>query len=145
MGYKNLSKAPVLCVISMAEESIAKPRRPLTQIVRPHQRHIARGGPITKRKLQRGDGPNMTGGVVATPTFNASHQTPWLHLCGENPWTVLPWPPQLTRGLKRCLMGQALKWCTRQSTNGRLRSSKGSYIMWETLQRLWRKYVVKTL
>ena len=76
MGYKNLSKAPVLCVISMAEESIAKLRRPLTQIVRPHQRHIARGGPITERKLQRGDGPNMTGGVVATPTFNASHQTP---------------------------------------------------------------------
>ena len=76
MGYKNLSKAPVLRVISMAEESIAKPRRPLTQIVRPNQWHIARGDPITERKLQRGDGPNMTGRVVATPTFNASHQTP---------------------------------------------------------------------
>ena len=29
--------------------------------------------------------PNVTKGMVAATTFNASHQTFWLHLCGENP------------------------------------------------------------
>ena len=59
----------------------------------------------------------MTEGMVATPTFNASHQNFLLHLREEDPQIVLPWPPQLTRGLGRCLMEQALKWWTGQSTN----------------------------
>ena len=136
MGYKNLNKALVPRIISMVEESNAKLRRPHTRIVRPHQWHIAKGGPTVERKFRRVIGFDMTKGVVATPTFNASHQTPWLHLCGEDPWTVLHWPPQLTGGLGRCLMRQALKWCTGQSINGGLRSPEGSYIMWLTLQRL---------
>ena len=71
----------------------------------------------------------MTEGMVAATTFNASHQTSWLHLCGEDRRTVLSWLPQLTRGLRRCLIGQALKWWPGRSTNGAPRSSKGSYIM----------------
>ena len=85
MGYKNLNKAPAPHVISIAEESIAKSRRPHACTVRPRQWHIARGGPITEKKLRRGVSPDMTEGVIATPTFNASHQTSWLHLCGEDP------------------------------------------------------------
>jgi len=69
----------------MAEESIAKPRRPHARTIRPHQWHIAKGGPTTEKKLRRGIGLDMTEGVVAAPTFNASHQTLWLHLCGEDP------------------------------------------------------------
>ena len=72
-------------VISIAEESITKPRRPRAWIVRPHQWNIARGGPATGKKYRRGVSLDMTKGVVAAPTFNASHQTPWLHLCGEDP------------------------------------------------------------
>ena len=36
VGYKNLIKAPVPRVISMAEEFIVKPRRPPAWTVRPH-------------------------------------------------------------------------------------------------------------
>ena len=72
--------------------------------------------------------------MVAASTFNASHQTSWLYLCEENLWIVLPWPPQLTRGLGKCLIGQALKWWTEWSTNRGPRSPEGSYIMWKTLQ-----------
>ena len=71
----------------------------------------------------------MTKGMVAAPTFNASHQTSWLHLCGEDPQTVLPWLLQLTRGLEMCLMRQVLKRWTSQSTKGGARSLEGSYIM----------------
>ena len=74
MGYKNLNKAPAPCVISMAEECIARPRRPHAQIVRPHKWHIAKGGPTVEKKRQRGVSPDMTEGVVAALTFNASHQ-----------------------------------------------------------------------
>ena len=61
----------------MVEESIAKPRRPHTQTVRPHQWHITRGDPTTEKKFWKGVSPNMTKGVVAAPAFNASHQTPY--------------------------------------------------------------------
>ena len=129
VGYKNLNKAPAPHVISMTEESIARPRRPHARTVRSHQWHIARGGPIAEKKLRRGVSPDMTEGVVTTSTFNASHQTSWLHLCGEDPWTVLLWLPQLTRDLERCLMEQALKYCTARLTNEGPRSSQRSYIM----------------
>ena len=42
VGYKTLNNAPAPCVISMAEESITKPRRSHARIVRPHQWHITR-------------------------------------------------------------------------------------------------------
>ena len=74
MGCKYLNKAPVPCVISMAEESTTKPRRPHTWIVRPHQLHIARGGPTAEKEFQKGVSPDMTERVVAAPTFNASYQ-----------------------------------------------------------------------
>ena len=61
-------------VISMAEESTTKPRRPHTWIVRPHQLHIARGGPTAEKEFQRGVNPDMTERVVAAPAFNASYQ-----------------------------------------------------------------------
>ena len=51
MGYKNLNKAPAPHVISIAEESIAKSRRPHACTVRPRQWHIARGGPTAAKKL----------------------------------------------------------------------------------------------
>jgi len=70
VGYKNLNKAPTLHVISMVEESITGPRRPHT----PHQWHIARGGPLAEKKFWRGVSPDMTEGVVAASTFNASYQ-----------------------------------------------------------------------
>ena len=75
MGYKNLNKASATRVISMAEESITKPRRPHARIVRPHQWHIARGSPTVEKKFRRGVSHNMIEGVVATLAFNASHQT----------------------------------------------------------------------
>ena len=78
--------------------------------------------------------PDMTKGMVAAPTFNASHLISWLHLCEENLWTMLSWLPQLTRDLGMCLMEQALKWWTGRSTNGGPRSPEGSYIRWETFQ-----------
>ena len=129
VGYKNLNKAPTSRVISMAEESIAKPKRPHARTSRPCQWHIARGCPTTEKRVRRRASPDMTEGVVATPTFNASHQTSWLHLCREDPWTVLSWSSQLTRGWRRHLMGQALKWCSKGLTNGRPGSPEGSYIM----------------
>jgi len=46
---------------------------------------------------------------AATIALNALQLTLWQHLCGEDPWTVLPWLPQLTEGLWGCPMGQALK------------------------------------
>ena len=51
MGYKNLNKALTPRVISIAEESIAKLRRPHACTVRPRQWHIARGGPTAAKKL----------------------------------------------------------------------------------------------
>ena len=51
MGYKNLNKAPTPRVISIAEESIPKSRRPHACTVRPRQWHIARGGPTAAKKL----------------------------------------------------------------------------------------------
>ena len=81
MGYKNLNKALAPCVISMAKESIAKPRRPHVRTLRPCQRHIAKGGPIAEKRIQRGVSPDMTERVVVPPTFNALCQTSWLHLC----------------------------------------------------------------
>ena len=91
--------------------------------------------PVSRKSFGKGVSLGIIEGMVAAPAFNATHQTSWLHLCGENPWTVLPWPLQFTRGLGRCLMGQALKWWTRQSTNRGIRLPEGSYIMWETFQR----------
>ena len=75
MGYKNLSKALTPCVISMDEESIAKPRRPHARTVRPHQWHNDKGDPIAEKKFRRGVSPDMIEGVVAAPTFIAFHQT----------------------------------------------------------------------
>ena len=73
------------CVVSMAEESIIMPRRPHAWTVRPRQWHITKRGPTVEKKLGKGISPDITGGMVATPTFNASHQTFWLHLCGVDP------------------------------------------------------------
>ena len=84
VGYKNLNKAPVPRVIFMAKESIVMSRRSHARTVRPHQWHIARGGPTVKKNIQRRVSPDMTEGVAAAPTFSASHQTCWLHLCGED-------------------------------------------------------------
>ena len=33
---------------------------------------------------KRGLNPDMTEGIVAITTFNASYQTSWLHLCGKD-------------------------------------------------------------
>ena len=74
MGCKYLNKAPVPRVISMAEESTTKPKRPHTWIVRPHQLHIARRGPTAEKEFRRWVSPDMTERVVAAPTFNASYQ-----------------------------------------------------------------------
>ena len=62
-------------------------------IVRPHQWYITKGGSPAEKKFRRGISSDMTEGVVAASAFNASHQTSWLHLCGEDPWTMLSWPP----------------------------------------------------
>ena len=67
VGYKNFNKALAPSVISMAEESIAKPRRLHARTVRPHQWHITRGGPTVEKKFRRGVSTNMTEGVVAAP------------------------------------------------------------------------------
>ena len=40
---------------------------------------------LLRKSLGKGISPDITGGMVATPTFNASHQTFWLHLCGVDP------------------------------------------------------------
>ena len=73
MEYKNLNKAPMPRVIFIAEEPIVKSRRPHARTVRPHQWHIARGDPTVEKKFRRRVRPNMTKGVVAAPTFNASY------------------------------------------------------------------------
>ena len=44
------------------------------------------------------------------------------------------WLLHLTEGVGRCMMGQALEQWLKQSTNKGPRSSKGRYIMRETLQ-----------
>ena len=54
VGHKNLNKVLVSRVISMAEESIAKSRRPHARTLRPRQWHIARGGPTIEKKFWRG-------------------------------------------------------------------------------------------
>ena len=54
VGHKNSDKVPVPHVVSMAEGPIIMPRRPYAWTVRPHQWHIARGGPAVKQKFQRG-------------------------------------------------------------------------------------------
>ena len=38
-----------------------------------------------RENFREGVSPDMTEGMVAATTFNASHQTSWLHLCGEDP------------------------------------------------------------
>ena len=48
-------------------------------------------------------------GKSATTTLNALQLLFWPHLCGEDPWTVLSWLPQLTESQKGCLMEQVLK------------------------------------
>ena len=75
MGHKNSDKVPVPHVVSMVEESIIVPRRPHTWIVRPRQWHIARGGLAVKKSIRESVSPDMSEGMVATPTFNVSHQT----------------------------------------------------------------------
>ena len=131
MGHKNSSKVLVPCVVSMVEELMIM-LRPHAR-VRSHKCHAARGGSAVEKKLQRGLALTWLEGWWH-PTFNASHQTSLLHLCGEDSWIVLPWPLQLTRDLGKCLMGQALEWWTRRSTNWGPRWPEGRYIMWETLQ-----------
>ena len=64
---------------------------------------------LQRKSFGKGINPDMTEGTVAATTINASHQTSWLHLCGEDLWIVLSWLPQLTRDLGRCMMGQALR------------------------------------
>ena len=39
---------------------------------------------LLRKSFGEGVSPNMTEGMVAAPTFNAFHQTSWLHLCGED-------------------------------------------------------------
>jgi len=38
-----------------------------------------------RKSFEEGVSSDMTGGMMAAPTFNASHQTSWSHLCGEDP------------------------------------------------------------
>ena len=52
--HKNFGKVPVPHVVPMVEESITASRRPHAWTVRPHQWHIARGGPTIEKKLRRG-------------------------------------------------------------------------------------------
>ena len=67
VGYKNLNKVFAPHVIPMVEEATIMLRRSHCG-----ERASGRGlALITER-------------MVATTTFNASHQTSWLHLCGED-------------------------------------------------------------
>ena len=84
MGHKNLNKVLVPRIISMAEESIIVPKRSHARTVRPRQWHVTRGGHTIEKEIREGVSLDMTEGMVATTTFNASHQTSWLHLCGED-------------------------------------------------------------
>ena len=52
--HKNLNKVLVSCVVSMVEESIIVPRRSHTQIVRPHQWQVTRGGLIVGKEFREG-------------------------------------------------------------------------------------------
>ena len=84
MGHKNLNKVLVPHVISMAEESIIVPRRPHAWI----EGHV--NGTLPEEEIQwrksfgGGVSLDMIERMVAAPTFNASHQTSWQHLCGED-------------------------------------------------------------
>ena len=40
---------------------------------------------LQRRSFREWISPDVIGGMVAAPIFNAPHQTPWLHLCGEDP------------------------------------------------------------
>ena len=92
----------------MAEESIAKLRRPHARTIRPHQWHITRGGPTIKKKLRRGASPNMTEGLVAAP--HLMHPTkPYGCIYVENTSEQYCLG---RRNLGMYLMGQVLKWCT---------------------------------
>ena len=75
VGHKNLGKVPTSYVVSMAEEPIIVPWRPHARTVRPRQWHIARGDLDVEKSFIEGASPDMTGGMVAASTFNASHQT----------------------------------------------------------------------
>ena len=54
MGYKNLNKVFVPCVIPMAEEAIIAPKKSHARIVRPHQWHVTRGGHTVEKEFQGG-------------------------------------------------------------------------------------------
>ena len=54
MGYKNLNKVLVPCVIPMVEEFIIALRRPHTQTVRPRQWHVTRGGHTIEKEFWEG-------------------------------------------------------------------------------------------
>ena len=75
MGHKNLNKVLMSHVISMTEESIIVPRRSHTWIVRSRQWHVTRGGHIVQKEFRGWVSSDMTEGMVAITTFNASHQT----------------------------------------------------------------------
>ena len=47
--------------------------------------HVTGGGCTVENSLGEGVTPDITEGMADTTTFNASHQTSWLHLCGEDP------------------------------------------------------------
>ena len=50
-----------------------------------HVNGILPEGATQRKSFREGVSPDVIGGMVATTTFNAPHQTPWLHLCGEDP------------------------------------------------------------
>ena len=80
-----MNKVVLLHVIPEAEEANAIPRRSHPQTVRLHQWHVTRGGYIIKKELQRWVSLDVNKRMVASTTFNASYQTSWPHLCGEDP------------------------------------------------------------
>ena len=66
---------------------------------------------------------------MAAPTFNASHQTFWLHLCEEDPHSAVL-AAATHKGFGKVsdrISAQVER--TEQSTNGEPRSSENGYIM----------------
>ena len=84
IGYRNLNKVFVSRVIPMAEETIIASRMSFARTVRSHQWHVTKRGHTIEKEFREGVGFDMTEGMVTTTTFNTSHQTSWLHLCGED-------------------------------------------------------------
>ena len=100
VGYRNSSNVIAPHVIPIAKKDCylaeeATPSNCKSTSIACHQRRSY----CTKRVSGKGLALTWLKRWWLPLAFNASHQTSWLHLCGEDPWTVLPWLPRLTRGL----------------------------------------------